>query len=109
MKKFKYALNGFKYYIKDNSILIQLILGVFVFGNSLFFKLELADFLIILSLIFMVILFEVLNSIIEQLCDLYSKEYDLRIKKIKDLSASMVLIVCLLALFIGIIIFSRYI
>ena len=51
-----------------------------------------------------VILLEYLNSVIERLCDLYSSQYDERIKRIKDMSAAIVLIMSICAAVIAVVI-----
>ena len=50
---------------------------------------------------------EIINTCIEKLCDLYSEEHDIRIQRIKDMSAGMVLTGCVFALIIGVIIVVR--
>jgi diacylglycerol kinase len=52
-----------------------------------------------------VIAMELINSSIEELADLYSREHNPRIKKIKDLGAGAVLVAAIAALIVGVIIF----
>jgi diacylglycerol kinase (ATP) len=49
------------------------------------------------------------NSAIEKLCDLYSKEYDLKIKYIKDVCAGAVLLTTVFVAIIGCLVFWPYV
>nr|WP_081428033.1 diacylglycerol kinase family protein [Dictyoglomus thermophilum] len=57
----------------------------------------------------MVISAEFFNSSIERAMDVLSEEYSPKIKVVKDLSASAVFILALMALVSGLLIFFRYI
>lgn len=109
MNKFKNAFNGLFLVIKDKSVKIQIIIGLIILLFSLILKIEISDFIIILLVIMMVISFEIINTLIEKLCDLYSKDYNLEIKKIKDISAGLVLISAIFSLIIGVLIFKKFI
>ncbi|MEO5908506.1 MAG: diacylglycerol kinase family protein, partial [Ginsengibacter sp.] len=52
-----------------------------------------------------VLSFEIINSAIEKLCDLVCPDFNLTIKKVKDMSASAVLLSAILSFIIGCIIF----
>lgn len=109
MNKFKYPLQGMVLLIKDRSIQIQLVISFLVLVLSVFLQLQLPDFLWILLMITLVVAFEILNTCIEKLCNLYSKDYNENIKNIKDISSAAVLWVSIIAAVVGIIIFSKYI
>jgi diacylglycerol kinase len=100
----KCALNGLILAFKSEANLsIQLSIGIFFFLFNLFFSQQI---LAIANLIFMgaVMGFEMINTIIENICDLVQPEYDERVKVIKDMSAGAVLVMAILWLII--IIFS---
>ena len=50
---------------------------------------------------------EAINTSIEDICDLISKDPDPRIKKIKDISAGAVLMSTILAILVGLIVFGK--
>jgi len=52
-----------------------------------------------------VLCFEIINSAIEKLCDLVMPEHHAVIKKVKDMSASAVLLAAIISFIIGCIIF----
>ena len=57
----------------------------------------------------MVITAEILNTCIERVCDLYSNEFDERIRLIKDLAAGAVLVSAIAALLCSLIILFSHI
>lgn len=109
MKKFQAAINGLKISFSDKSIKIQWFLGVITLVFAGILRLKLNDLVYIIFLIGLIISLEIINSVIERICDLYTKEYNIDVKIIKDLSASFVFIMSMVAMIIGILIFSKYI
>ena len=105
--KFKYALEGIYTCLQDKSIRIQCLLGLVTILFFSFFHLEWIEWMWIIACVGMVIVLEIINICIERICDVYTKEQDERIKKIKDMSAGMVLIGCILSAIIGISILIR--
>ena len=87
------SLNGLKIVIKENSFILELIGGIllilylFITDISTLFK------LLILSVYFLLLAFEIFNTSIEKLCDKITKETDKDIKIIKDLSSASVFVV----------------
>ena len=96
IQKFKYAFNGLKECFKDRSILIQFVLAILAIIGGLLIRLDYYEWLAFIICIGMVVSFEMFNSIIEHLCDLYSTEKNNKIKVIKDLGSAAVLfsIIC---------------
>ncbi len=109
IEKFKVAFIGLLSAFNDKSVLIQIVLGTLVLIVSFILKLEKIDFIVILICISCVITTEILNTAIEEICDMYTTSHNEKIKYIKDLSAGAVLFVSIVALVIGLIIFIPYI
>ena len=106
----KYALEGIITAFREEvNLRIQLIIGILVVIASIIFKVSSIEFIILIFSILIVICLEMMNTIVELICDFISPEWDLRIKKIKDISAAMVLIASFLTVIIGISIFYKYI
>jgi diacylglycerol kinase len=63
------------------------------------------EWLALLISIVVVLTLEIINSTIERICDLYSRNFTPLIKEIKDLAASAVLIASIVAAINGILIF----
>ncbi|RLD90557.1 MAG: diacylglycerol kinase [Bacteroidetes bacterium] len=106
LKSFKHAFNGLRILIKEeHNARIHLFATICVVIAGLFLKISLNEWIAITFSIGLVISLEIMNSSIESMADFISPERHEKIKKIKDLSASGVLISAITALIIGLIIF----
>lgn len=74
-----------------------------------FLELNQTDVAIILICCFVVLSAEILNTAIEKTCDIVQPEYDGRIKFIKDISAGAVLLLAILSVFVGLLVYPKYI
>lgn len=100
------ALNGIKFAIlSEKNMRFHLFFSVIILFFSFYFKLSVIEWSIVLFLIFLVIICELLNTILEKIMDFLSIEYDARIKNIKDMAAAVVLMVSVLAVIVGCMIF----
>jgi diacylglycerol kinase len=103
-KSAKYAIEGLIYAFKtEPNLWIQFSIGVFFFTVNLLLG---HWILAIANLIFMAMVgsFELINTIVENICDLIDPSYNPKIKIIKDMAAGAVLfvsLVWLLIIFIG--------
>lgn len=103
---FKHAFNGLSILIKEeHNARIHLVASICVIIACLVFKISLYEWIAIIFAVGLVFCLEIINSSIENMADFISPEKHEMIKKIKDLSASGVLISALTALIIGLIIF----
>lgn len=103
---FKHAFNGLRILIKEeHNARIHLFASICVIIAGFFFKISLHEWIAIIFSIGLVFCLEIINSTVENIADFISPEKHEMIKKIKDLSASGVLISALIALIIGLIIF----
>jgi diacylglycerol kinase len=109
LNSFKHAFRGIALAFQEHNFKIHLIMFVLVVIAGSYFSIEDYEWIVILVISALVLSLELVNTAIEGLCDLYSKEKDERIKKIKDLAAGAVLIAAILAAVIGLIIFTPYI
>jgi diacylglycerol kinase len=106
IKSFGWAFNGLKDCIlHEKNFRIQYIIALLVVIAGIFFSISTAEWMIILICFAMVLSFEIINSAIEKLCDLVSPEFNLTIKKVKDMSASAVLLAAIISFIVGCIIF----
>ena len=105
--KFKYAFMGLMIGLKQPSILLQLFLGgitIFIFA---IIKISCFEWLIVVLTIAMVVLSEWVNSIVEMTVDYISLANTTLAKRIKDLSAGLVLLAAIFAFIIAIIVLYR--
>lgn len=114
IKKFiqsvKYALEGIHYAINsDQNLVIHFIVAIFVIAFSIFLRVTPFEMGILGVTILLVIACEMVNSAIEKMVDLITKEHRAEAKIAKDVSAGMVLISATGAAIIGVLIFVPYI
>ena len=83
------------------ALLINLFLIVFL-------KLNTVDAAIILIVSFAVLSLEILNTAIEKVCDIIQPEFDLRIKVIKDISATAVVLMAIASVVVGVLVYWKY-
>lgn len=106
---FKVAFAGLYQAFKSEAHLkIHLVTAVLVIVAGLYFAISKAEWFAVSGCIVLVIGLELINSAIEKMCDLYSKEYDVRIKYIKDVAAGAVLVASIFAAITGVFVFWPY-
>jgi diacylglycerol kinase len=106
LKSFVFAFNGLKDCIlHEKNFQVQLVISIFVIAAGFFFYISKAEWLVILICFSVVLSLEIINSAIEKLCDLVCPDFNLTIKKVKDMSASAVLFSAIISFIIGCIIF----
>ena len=87
------SLNGLKIVIKENSFILELIGGIFLILYLFISDISTLFKILILSVYFLLLAFEIFNTSIEKLCDKITKETDKDIKIIKDLSSASVFVI----------------
>lgn len=113
LNSFKVATRGIILAVsKERNMKIHLIFAVVVIILSFILNISYPDFFILLLLIAIVFCTEMLNTAIEGICNILRDKYKLPYKAstdIRDISAGAVWFNALIAAFIGILIFSKYI
>ena len=103
---FKYAFSGIITAFKtETNLLIQLCAGLLmiVFGVTL--KISAVEWCICIIMCFLVLVLELINTAIENICDKVNPQTDTKIKTIKDVSAGAVLLISICSVVIALIIF----
>lgn len=102
----KHAINGIKEaIIHEQNFRIHLLISLVVISFSVYFKLTLVEWIMIITVIFLVLITELINSTIEQIIDYLKPEQHPAAKIIKDMGAGVVLLAAFLSIIIGILIF----
>lgn len=102
----KNSLNGIAYLIKnEKNIKIELIFAILAIIASIVLKINLLELALIVFAIFIVLFAECINTVLENVVDLCTEEYNEKAKIAKDVAAGSVLIVSILSVIIGILIF----
>lgn len=108
IKSFQYAGNGILLAIRERNFRIHVLIMVAAIILGIYFEIATYEWLAILIISALVLSLEMINSSIERTCDLYSKESNETIKKIKDIAAGAVLIAAIFAVVLGTVIFWKY-
>ena len=103
---FKNALNGIIYIIKkERNIKIELFFALLAIIFSIILKISLVEMEVIVLIISLVFFSEFINTSLEIAIDLYTQEYNEKVKIAKDISAGAVLLVSIASVIIGFLIF----
>ena len=109
LHSFKFAFRGLYHLFKsEKNFQIHILIFSAVIILGFWLEIDRTDWALLLLVSAGVFAFEALNTAIEKLGDFVKKEYDFRMKTIKDISAAAVLIMALFSAAVGIIIFSKY-
>ena len=102
----KYCLEGINFVITNESnFKKEIVIGIIALLLSYILKISRIEFTIILIMIALVLTSEIINTSIEKVVDLYTKDYSNLAKIAKDVSAGSVLVMSIFSLLVGIIIF----
>ena len=106
LKSFQYAFEGvIQFFRTEHNAWLHLLATVVVFILAMVTGVSQTEAIAISIAIALVWITEMLNTCIEKIMDMLTKDYDARVKLIKDISAGAVLIAAIAALCIGMIIF----
>ncbi len=109
-KSFHYALQGIHYALNnDQNLVVHFIVALLVILASIILKVNPFEMGILGVTILVVISTEMINSAIEKMIDLITKEHRAEAKIAKDISAGMVLLTAIGAAIIGVLIFVPHI
>ena len=105
-RSFSYALRGIGTVFKEEfNARVHLLAALVVVVLGFVLKVSSWEWIILILVMGGVFTMELINTSIEKLADLYSSEFNPKIKKIKDLSAGAVLVASITAIIMGFIIF----
>lgn len=105
---FGYAFRGVFHTLHTQSNLrVHFVVGSLVLVATLFLPLSTFEILWIVFAVFVVIAFEMLNSLVEYLLDLFYPYFHEKVQKAKDISAGIVLVASVFAVVVGLIIFGK--
>ena len=105
-KSFGYAFKGIDDVIKhEPNMKIHVVVAILVVIMAFILKVSIIEWIILVLLIGAVLATETINTTIENLVDMYTKEYDEKAKIVKDTAAGTVLILAITSAIIGLIIF----
>lgn len=110
ISSFGYAWQGIKYALThDQNFKIHLAAAVLVIALTIYFDVSPFEMGILGVMIVLVVTTEMINTAIENMVDLITKEYHEEAKIAKDVSSGMVLIASVGALIVGFLIFAPHV
>ncbi|MFP7297593.1 diacylglycerol kinase family protein [Neobacillus niacini] len=108
-KSFNFALIGIQTALRtERNMRIHLLVSLIVIGCSIFFSISKTEWLFVIVAIGGVFSLELINTAIETIVDLITKEYHPLAKQAKDIAAGAVFIYTVTAVVVGIFIFIPY-
>lgn len=106
LKSFQYAFQGIiRFFRTEHNAWLHLLATAVVITIALIKRVTPTETIALIICIALVWITEMLNTCIEKAMDLITKEYHIKIKIIKDISAGAVLVAAIAAILIGLIIF----
>lgn len=109
-RKFKRAFAGLlEVFWPELSIKIEIVIGFLVIIFAYYLNVARVDFLALIGMVFLVIILEGMNTVLERIIDLAEPRYHDAIRQIKDALAALVLLSVFLAVIVGVTIFWPYI
>ena len=112
MRKFlssvRFAYQGIRYVLcTESNFRIQLFIFTLVMISAYSFKIPRLEFLLILITSALIFSLELINTAVERLADKVSPEYNEQIGVVKDMMAGAVLVSSIVAIIVGLVIFSE--
>ena len=99
------SVNGLRVVFKEHSFILEIIGGIALIPFLIITEIEIINKILIISVYFILLAFELINTAIEKLSNKITRDYDIEIKEIKDLSSSAVFVILLLLFIVLIITF----
>ena len=108
-KSLVYAFNGLRdVLLRENNFKIMLVVATATLFAMFYFPTEHLEKAILLVMIFVVLILELINSVIERIMDFVHPGHHDEVRNIKDLMAAIVLIVTIGATIIGLFVLWPY-
>lgn len=109
LHSFIFAIRGIATVWKEeNNFKIQTILAFLVAGFMYYFKFTLVESVLVVLAMLVVLVSEIINTAIEDLCNKIEPNQDPVIGKVKDISSGFVLLSSIGAIVIGILVFLNH-
>lgn len=108
-KSFVYALQGIWSGVSGQlNLKVQIVVALLVIGAGFYCRIAPMEWCVILLCIGLVLGLEMMNSAIEGVVDLITREHNPLAGKVKDIAAGAVLLVSVISVAVGVIVFRKY-
>lgn len=110
IERFKYPLRGFRVaWQEETSFRFHNMLALLTLLCAYLLEISFIEFLIVIAMIGFVLVAELFNTALEELCDKFQPTHDPHVAKIKDLAAAAVFAAATTAVIVGLIIFIPHV
>ena len=110
LKSIKYSIEGlFSFFVEERSFRLYFLCAVFVILLSVFLSISKIDAIIVSIMLVLILAMELVNTAIESVVDMVTKEYKPLAKRAKDCASAATFVLVVLGIILGIIIFIPYI
>ena len=108
IRSFGYAIEGFRTAVAtERNIKVQLLVGVLAIVAGVVLRIDALSWVLVLLCIGLVLFAELVNTSIEAIVDLATKDLHPLAKRAKDIAAASVFTLSITAAVVGIIVFAR--
>jgi len=107
-KSFKHALNGLRHTFQEPNFIIEVSAAVIAIFFAAFFRIQRWEWAALISVILLVLVLEIINTIFERMTDIIVPRSHPYVKIVKDMMAGAVLLACFGSIAVGFIIFGPY-
>lgn len=109
IKSFKYAWNGLRtVWLEESNFRIEILAGILVVISIFYFDFGLLESALLVFAIALVLVSEMINTIVEDLCNKIEPQQDPTIGKIKDMAAGFVFLSSICSVIIGALVFYSH-
>ena len=109
LKSLMYALKGVRLsWSEQRNLKVQSVIALITVGAGFYFNITYMEWCLVLFAIGLVMTLEMINSSIESLVDLVTREWNQLAGKVKDIAAGAVLFASVIAVIIGLLVFRKY-
>ena len=106
IESFRCAFRGIVYIFKtERNFRFHIVFSLLVLLSSLTLNLSYVELSVILIMIAVVLTLEIINTIIENIMDFLCKNYNFKVKIIKDMASGAVLVSAFISVIVGYLIF----
>jgi len=105
-KSFSYAFRGISDALKsETNLRIHFLISIIVTLLAIYFKFSSVEFAILSLTIFLVIILEFINTVIEKFSDIVHPDKSEEVRIVKDISAGAVLLGAVVSIIVGVFLF----
>lgn len=103
---FRYAFQGLsEAFQNEPNLRIHVVIALIAISTAALLKLNYIEWLILFITIFLVIMLELINTVLENLVNIVSPEFSEYAKRAKDISAGAVLVAATVSVTVGLVLF----